>query len=77
MSDQYFTAQEIASKLSLSPRNGWRTINRLADAGKIGFMKFGRIKRYKLEDIEAFCYKNGSGGQLNKRFMKYRRGGKS
>ncbi len=66
---EFLTAQEIAAALKLSPKNGWRTVNTWADTGKVGFMRFGRIRRYRLEDFAALGYKQGSGGQLNKRYM--------
>lgn len=68
MSDIFLTAQEVAAALKLSPRNGWRTVLTWADSGKISFMRFGRVKRFRLADFAAWGYKNGSGGELNKRY---------
>jgi len=68
MNGEFLTAQEVAAALKLSPKSGWRTVLEWADSGKIGFMRFGRVKRFRLEDFAAWGYKNGSGGELNKRY---------
>ena len=72
MSEEFLTAQEIAAVLKLSPKYGWRTVNMWADTGKVSFMRFGRVRRYRLEDFAAMGYKAGSGGQINKRYMAHR-----
>ena len=68
MSAEFLTAQEVAAALKLSPKFGWQTVLKWADSGQVGFMRFGRIKRFRLEDFAALGYKQGSGGELNKRY---------
>lgn len=72
MIEEFLTAREVAAALKLSPKNGWRTVNAWADSGKVSFMRFGRIKRYRLEDFAALGYKNGSGGVINKRYLRHK-----
>ena len=69
---EFLTAQEVAAALKLSPKNGWRTVLTWADSGNISFMRFGRVKRFRLADFAAWGYKNGSGGELNKRYLGHR-----
>lgn len=68
MQTEFLTAQEVAAALKLSPKYGWQTVLNLAAEGKIGFMRFGRVKRFRLADFAAYGYKMGSGGELNKRY---------
>lgn len=70
MTGEFLTAQEIAAALKLSPKYGWQTVLKWADCGQVSFMRFGRVKRFRLEDFAAMGYKAGSGGQLNKRYMR-------
>lgn len=71
MNSEFLTAQEIAAALKLSKKYGWQTVLQWADSGKVSFMRFGRIKRFRLEDFAALGYKQGSGGQINKRYGRH------
>ena len=67
---EFLTAKEVAAALKLQGEYSWQTVLRWAEEGKIGFMRFGRVKRFRLQDFAAWGYKNGSGGQINKRYMR-------
>lgn len=67
--EEFLTAREVAAALKLKAKNGWRTVNKWADEGEVSFMRFGRIKRYRLSDFAAMGYKAGSGGEINKRYL--------
>jgi len=66
--EEFLTAREVAAALKLSSKYGWQTVLKWADSGKISYMQFGRVRRFRLSDFAAWGYKNGSGGELNKRY---------
>jgi excisionase family DNA binding protein len=67
MSEEFLTVKEAAKILKL----GYPTVLGIIKRGKISFMRFGRAYRLRLEDLIAYGYKEGSGGELNKRYKKY------
>ena len=68
--EEFLTAREVAAALKLSPKYGWQTVLKWADEGRVGFMRFGRVKRFRLTDFAAMGYKAGSGGVINQRYLR-------
>lgn len=63
---EFITAREAAKQLKIC----YSTMLTIIKEEKISVMKFGRAFRFRKEDLIAYGYKNGSGGQINKRYLK-------
>lgn len=66
--EEFLTAKEAAKILRLN----YSTVLSIVKSGKISYMKFGRAFRFRKEDLIAYGYKQGSGGQINKRYLQHK-----
>lgn len=64
---EFITAREAAKQLKIC----YSTVLTLIKEEKISVMKFGRAFRFRKEDLIAYGYRMGSGGQINKRYARH------
>lgn len=66
--EEFLTAKEAAKILRLN----YGTVLSIVKSGKISYMKFGRAFRFRIDDLLAYGYRMGSGGEINKRYRRYK-----